>query len=1012
MDILKEKELYEIYARAYFEQAQNGNEEAYSMLCDLENRGCISLTEEEKKLCQTSIADQNNRTDRKIIDDSNEEELIQYGDAVVSPSTVTPAAVTPAAVTPATVTPAAVTPAAVSPAAVSPASAFSPYPEDSTDYCSAWERALTYMSSSVDIEKEMGISFLGKAIELAKQKDNTDEKIKSDICRMYLDLAHYYEALCSEDRVPASKLIAELLPKAFSNYVLAKEWDESNAIIQDDFLRFVYKFEGNRLRKPTDQSTVFIIDENYISSVEEEYSKSEHSANARYIVALHKIKKGYFNIAIDWLKYTLESTDIDDHPDISENSRLLLAAYRISDAGPFDDGLINLLLSNTDDTVLNILEEHRPHLMLAAISACSKPEDAMSVLTRSVSLFDRLDQERDSTINEVLEHLADLYCSRYGSLETAEKLYSIYKESDHAPYPYIAWLVYKYGYENESMRDTAAMCCLKAADHNIRTARTDLWVYFRNSTFYRDPEKFIIEKYEEYSKTSYKVRPVLAAYYLKQGDLKKAGEYFDSSDALSYLPYYIEYLKCINRYRDAARICSDIIDRGADGAFYDAYTCTYRVYSEFVYLKYAECLFALGDSGCISWYTKAAEHNDGFACACLALFYLNGRYVQKSLSTAEIMYQKAASLGYTLAYSSLAAVLYEEGKRTEAIDIYRKSIELNKNSNDLTRLALILKQADFSGFQSYENEWIDLLKEASECTPANAQAEFELGLYYYLKGEDSYRSAKFYLTHSLEKGFKKTSSSLMLADIYNTEGDPKTSVKLLSSCTNDGSEEYYQSQWLLAVLYLTRLDEKEKGFQTLNKLFETDIPHYFSLKTAECLLNNEYYEESKKWLKRSVNIAETKEDYSKIVDLTRQLIARRHMDDCDEDLLKICIEHVSQQSLLGELYTALANMTRHKKDKNLDDIRQADEYIEKAISFGYPKAMVIKAGDILSTSLPTSANLQRAEDLINDALRAGIDPGDSLVAVCKKKITVMRGMNTYASKAKDALTKVFERLNT
>jgi len=30
MDILKEKELYEIYARAYFEQAQNGNEEAYS----------------------------------------------------------------------------------------------------------------------------------------------------------------------------------------------------------------------------------------------------------------------------------------------------------------------------------------------------------------------------------------------------------------------------------------------------------------------------------------------------------------------------------------------------------------------------------------------------------------------------------------------------------------------------------------------------------------------------------------------------------------------------------------------------------------------------------------------------------------------------------------------------------------------------------------------------------------------------------------------------------------------
>ena len=886
---------------------------------------------------------------------------------------------------------------------------FSPFVEGATDYMATWERALKYMRSSTEIEKQEGVSFLNRAIELAKQTDITDQKVKNDICKMYLDLAHYYESIYADLDVHIPAKHGIILQDAFSNYVLAKEWDENNTIVQDDFLRFVYKYKGKMIGVSSDESKRLVLDDKYILSVEEEYAKSKCSAKIRYTIALHKIKMGLLTMAQDWIKYTLEADDIDENPEIRNNSELLFDAFNNPDMEPFDDALINHLLACKDDTVLCILEEHRPHLLLAALNACSEPDDALQFICFLINVVgsdkDRFANDNYSKMNDVMENLAELYCSKYGSLETAKRMSSLYNESDDAPEPFIAWLIYKYGHDNIEMRDIATKCCFKAADHNIRSARADLWNVCRKSTLFSDLEKMIIERYEEYSKTTDEFRPVLAAYYFKLGDMAKAGEFFDSSNVLDYLPWYIDFLYIIGRYYDAAQICAEIINRRADRVYYDAYSCTSCPYSDFVYRKYAQCLCALDDPRCVDWYTKAAESNDGLACACLAGFYLNGIYVQKSFSTAEVLYQKAISLGFTDAYSYLAAALFEEGNYAEAINLYRKSIELNKKSDDMTKLALILNQENFTNYQAYENEWVSLLIEASRCTPPNVRAEYELGCYYY---ETDHEKAKYYLSNSFNKDYAKTASAVLLAHLYKSEGNPGKAAELLRSCNNDGSVDYYRAQCFLVILYLNELNMQKEGLAVINNLYKSSITFDISNTIMEVLLQREYYDELKNWLRKSMSLVETDEDFDAFMNLTRQLIDSDNMEDSDEDLLKYCVDHTSQKSVLGDLYVALAQMIRMKKHKSYSDGRKANQYLEKAADYGNAKAMLYLASDYLSAGIPSNENIRKAEEMLDNAMRLGISSDDYLVVTCKKKLEIVKGVWAYVSKAKKAFLKYFE----
>lgn len=74
------------------------------------------------------------------------------------------------------------------------------------------------------------------------------------------------------------------------------------------------------------------------------------------------------------------------------------------------------------------------------------------------------------------------------------------------------------------------------------------------------------------------------------------------------------------------------------------------------------------------WYKKAADSDDAYGARCYADMVMNGIGVPQNDYEARVYYEKAANLGNPDSMFVMGEFLRTEGRRTEALDWYKKAV--------------------------------------------------------------------------------------------------------------------------------------------------------------------------------------------------------------------------------------------------------------------------------------------------------------------------------------------------
>ena len=307
-----------------------------------------------------------------------------------------------------------------------------------------------------------------------------------------------------------------------------------------------------------------------------------------------------------------------------------------------------------------------------------------------------------------------------------------------------------------------------------------------------------------------------------------------------------DYKKAIDYYKEAAelgfgRACASLgriyeTGNGTNSNLNTAY---------FYYKRGAECgdlccIFAVGKyhekkmipkneqsrgmTDAVSYYETAANEDYPEALTKLGYMYEKGIYYNRNQTKALEYYEKAASLGDSLAMNYVGLNLYKNQRYTEAVEMFKKSKELGcaRSSNNL---GLCYEQG--LGVNQDLDQAIACYKESAN--KKYPQAMFNLGYLYLKKAKTSESIEEFdeaanWLRAAIEEDDKMAEPQFYLGFLFErglgVSQNLKTAITYYERAYALG---YLEAGMNLASLYLDREKEcfdEQKGIELMRKAME------------------------------------------------------------------------------------------------------------------------------------------------------------------------------------------------